>query len=292
MHEPSRRRVLAAGVGFAGLLAGCGAPTTEDPTPTATPTPTLPADAPAYWQWLPTPDALGLETFSFGSLDLDTLADEELRQGNLRPRLYTPESVEAVYRDTTELLTLSTVDVGAGILLGDYERDAVVGVLEDDGFEEGPEGRYSAANLTVVIVEDGLVWADAESGAETALEALLDRRAGTGESYVLATPPLESVLDALTGYPARFAREVSAEDDGPFATARFLGTAIGASEDAVTWRTAIAFEGSVPDAAREHYQTQFETKEGFENVVTSTRDGLLVMDADTSVAVATATRPL
>lgn len=287
MHEPSRRRLLA-GVG-AGLLAGCGSPSSDDATPTATPA--VPADAPDFWRWLPTPAALAIDPYSLGALDLTALREADLAQRNLNPERYTPGGLNAILGSTTQLLTMSTADVGTGILVGSYDVETLEGRLEDAGFTRTDDGAYSGGDGRIRVGAERVLWANNPDDPAETLAGVRERLEATGEAYVNAAPDLAAVLEAVRDRPATFARPFSS-DEAPFETAVFIGTGIGTAEDVVTWRTAITFEGNPPTAARDWYQSEFEDKQGFSNVRTRTREGLLVMDAETSVPWATSTQPI
>lgn len=292
MHEPSRRRLLAGvSAGLAGLLAGCGTPSTDDATPTPTATPAVPADAPDFWRWLPTPAALAVDPYSLGTLDLTALREADLVQRNLEPQRYTPSVLNAILGETVQLLTMSTADVGTGVLVGSYDVDALEGRLADAGFTRTDDGAYGSADGRIRVGPDRVLWTDNPDDPAETLAGVRERLDGTGEAYVNAEPDLAAVLEAVRGRPATFARPFS-RDEEPFRTAVFIGTGIGTAEEVVTWRTALAFEGSPPTAARDWYQSEFEDKEGFSNVRTRTREGLLVMDAETSAAWATSTQPI
>lgn len=299
MSEHTRRRLLGGlGAGLAGLLAGCpsadgeGSPAAT-PTPTPTPTPAVPSEAPAFWGWLPTPAALGTGPYSIGSFDLESLREAELTQRNLRPRRYTPAVLNPVGEATEQLLTLSTADVGTGILLGSYDTASLRDRLEGEGYtQEAASAPYATDGKRVLVEAERLVWADAPASADAVLETVRAQADGDGESYPAAAPALRTVLETLTDFDARFALRTSGPEDDPFADARFLATGIGTDGDTVVWRTAVSFEGTPPTAARDHYQSQFEETQGFENVRTRTSEGLLVMDADTSPVWATSTQPI
>jgi hypothetical protein len=305
MHDPARRRVLTGlAAGVAGILAGCGAPTRSEettapeptPTPTATPTPTpTPEPTPEvaeYRSWLPTPAALDLEPYSLGALDMAALRAAELNQRNLTPGRYTPGVLSGAFGSTTSLVTVSTGDAAGGVLQGEYDPATVGSALTDGDFApaEGTDS-YASETQHVEVSEALLLWGDGAE-PESTVAAFRRRSEGDGETYPEGSPHLSAVLDRLSMASARFARPVSGESDGPFADAQFLGTGIWAGESAVRWRTALAFDGTPPEAARSHYQTQFEDKQGFEAVRTAVDGEILRLDAETSPAYATSTQPI
>lgn len=300
MREFSRRQLLGgAGLSLVGVLAGCGSPNSADgttatptPSPSPTPTPALPADTPAFWDWLPTPDALEMAPYAFASLDLPTLRADDLDRRHMTGAQYTPDALNGSLESTENLLTMSTADAAGGFLFDAFDQEALGTALAEAGYEPGDEdGRYAKDALRIAIADDLVGWADAPEPDAT-LETLLARVEGEGDAYPAAAPKLAGALSELIGWPAQFARRAPETDDDAFERAAYHATGIGVRGGSAAWRTVVSFEGAAPTAAREFFQEQFEEKQGFRNVVTQTRDDLVILDADTSARIAAGTQPL
>jgi hypothetical protein len=301
MREFSRRQVLGgAGLTLASALAGCGSPDSADettptptPSPTPTPTPAIPEDAPAFWGWLPTPAALEMDPYAFASLDLPALREDGLDRRHLTGKQYTPDALNDSLAATADLLTMSTADAAAGYLVGEYEPEAVGTALEEAEYEPvDVDGWYRKDGRRVAIADERIGWADAPSAPDARLETLLDRVDGEGQGYPETAPKLVVAMSELIGWPAQFARRAPETDTEGFENAVFHATGIGVRGGSAAWRTVVSFEGDATTAAREFFQEQFENKQGFRNVVTQTRDDLVILDADTSTRIAAGTQPL
>ncbi len=300
MDELSRRQLLTGlGVGLSGGLAGCGAPTAgrqatpapaADPTPSPTATPGESAETPAFWGWLPTPANVGSE-YSFGSLAVPDLRSAGLARDRLAPARFIPEQVLDVISATTDLLTVSTGSVAGGVLRGDYDPGALGDALESAGLPAETEGIHAGDRLGFALESELIRWADHPDDPAAVLAVLGRQLEGGRDSYPASTPPVERALAAIQGSTARFGRPLAVEE-GPFAAARFLANGIGVSDGSISWLSAIAFDGDVPDAAVDEYRQSFVDREGFENVRGRTEPGLLVVAAETSAERAAATQPL
>jgi hypothetical protein len=295
MDDLSRRALLSGvGAGLTGVLAGCSAPTAgRSPPASATPTPTATPDAsaerPAFWGWLPRPEVVG-DAYSFGSLAVPDVRSAGLARNRLAPTRFTPEQVHETLSSTTDLLTVSTGAVAGGILRGEYDDGALGDALESAGLS-AEEGVYRGERLGFALESELVLWADHPEDPASVLSVLGRQQAGDHGSYPGAQPAVERALAALRGSTARFGRPLDV-DDGPFASARFLANGVGQSAGSIRWRSAIAFDGDVPDAAADEYLQQFVDRDGFQNVRGRTEPGLLVIESETSAERATATQPL
>jgi hypothetical protein len=302
MDEPSRRALLGGvGTGLVGLLAGCRAPTVgRDPTPapvtdatpepTTTPTPEPEPEPPDFWEWLPATASVGGD-YSFGSLALPDLRSAELARNRLAPTRFTPTEVHGILGPTAELLTLSTGSAAGGILRGDYDSGALGDELDSAGLTANGDGVYTGERRGFALDSTVVRWADDPDGPTGVLDVLGRQVDGDAEDSLPMDGPVRRALTAIRGASARFGRPLAVES-GPFATARFVVNGIGVSDATVRWRSVVAFDGSVPDAAAERYGSQFVDREGFEDVVVRTGSSLLLVEAATTADVATQTEPL
>ena len=186
MDESSRRALLGGiGAGFAGLLAGCAgrAPVIGTDRETSTPPPSTPdasPDRPAFWEWLPHPEAVG-GGYSFGSLAIPDVQSANLARNRLAPARFTPAQLHDRFTSTTELVTVSTGSVAGGLLRGDYDPEAITAALESAGFTPEDDGMYVGDRLGFAPESTLLRWADDPSGPAGLLRALGQRVAGAGE---------------------------------------------------------------------------------------------------------------
>lgn len=300
MHEPSRRRLLAGvGAGVAGVLAGCGAPASDDgtptPTPSPTPTPAIPADAPDFWRWLPAPSALDVPRYGLRQLTLEPMREAGAANRRLNPKRFTLPDLDSALPETSEFLTVSDPTFGAGVLLGDFDPAAVGQALTDAGYEAGEAAStYASDRVVVEVGSERLLWADRQAGAREAADALRTMLDGDGgEPYPAADEGLRRTLSTIEPAESRFMLSYEpGSQSGLLEGARFHANGMTFTESSVEWRIAVVYDGVPPEGAAADYRAIFEEKQGFSDVLTRTEDDLLAVRVSTSPIHATTTSPL
>lgn len=199
--EPTRRALLRRGVAAAGVAAasaGCSGLLSSSGDGTD-----------VFSQWLPTPDAFGLDEYWFDYYDLETLATEAANLGG-EPDVFerTWEPVGVDWEDTTAVVTVGSVDV----VTASFPRADAESALTDAGYDEG--GTYrgytifrnGSAGRAVAVTEGTLlvsaVGQDAavvSGGPVDRIETVVDAKAGAVDRYAATDEDMRTLVDALGG---------------------------------------------------------------------------------------------
>lgn len=183
----------------------------------------------SYTAWLPAPDALDVDVYSFGRYDNDDWTETEDE--------FSDDYDESGIEDQWEPIGVSLDDVSESLYfhsiqvhVADFDRQDLVEDLEDENYDEEAEiegytlfladgeRRAFALNGSAFICTAS--YYDYEQSPEDALTAVIEAKAGTEDRYVDESDAMSKLIDTLGTNSSVTGETVEDDEDDP-ANGRF-----------------------------------------------------------------------
>ena len=160
-----------------------------------------------FSQWLPAPDAFGLDTYWFDYYDLETLAAQRDNLGgepDVYERTWRPLGFD--WEDATAVVTVGSVDV----VTASFARADAESALTDAGYDEGGSYkgytlfRNGSAGRAVAVTEGTVLVSTTRQDAAVVsgdpvdrIQTVVDAKAGSVDRYAATDEDMRTLVDKL-----------------------------------------------------------------------------------------------